>query len=63
MMFILILRGAKERERFDLVFEFKEKLLDLGFPHEKLDVNAINLESLFDSNYLATLGIIDFWLP
>jgi len=31
MMFILILRGAKERERFDLVFEFKEKLLDLDF--------------------------------
>ena len=63
MMFILILRGAKEGKRFYLAFEFKEKLLDLGFPHEKLDVNAINLKSLFDSNYLATLGIIDFWLP
>ena len=56
--FMLILRGAKEGERFDLAFEFKEKLLDLGFPHEKLDVKAINLESLFDPNYLATPGII-----
>ena len=56
--FMLILRGAKEGERFDLAFEFKEKLLDLGFPHEKLDVKAINLEGLFDPNYLATPGII-----
>jgi len=56
--FMLILRGAKEGKRFDLAFEFKEKLLDLGFPHEKLDVKAINLEGLFDPNYLATPGII-----
>ena len=56
--FMLILRGAKEGKRFNLAFEFKEKLLDLGFPHEKLDVKAINLEGLFDPNYLATPGII-----
>ena len=56
--FMLLLRGAREGERFDLAFEFKEKLLDLGFPHEKLDVKAINLESLWDPNYLATPGII-----
>jgi len=56
--FMLILRGAKEGERFDLAFEFKEKLLDLGFPHEKLDVKAINLENLFDPNYLTTPGIL-----
>jgi len=56
--FMILLRGAKESERFDLAFEFKEKLLDLGLPHEKLDVKAINLESLFDPNYLATPGII-----
>jgi len=31
MMFILILRGAKEGKRFYLAFEFKEKLLDLDF--------------------------------
>lgn len=56
--FMLLLKGAKEGERFDLAFEFKEKLLGLGFPHEKLDVKAINLDSLFDPNYLATPGII-----
>ena len=62
---MLILKGAKEGEGFDLAFEFKEKLLDLGFPHEKLDVKAINLEDLFDPNYLATPEIIieGFSLP
>jgi len=56
--FMLILKGGKEDERFNLAFEFREILLDLGFPHEKLDVKAINLKHLWDPNYLATPGII-----
>lgn len=56
--FMLLLKNAKEDDRFDLAFEFKQKLLDLGFPHEKLDVKAINVENLFDPNFLATPGII-----
>jgi len=56
--FMVITRGAKEGERFDLAFEFRELLLDMGFPHEKLDVKAVNLESLWDPNYLATPGIV-----
>ena len=56
--FMVITRKANEGERFDLAFEFREMLLDLGFSHEKLDVKAINLESLLDPNYLATPGII-----
>ncbi len=56
--FMLILRRGKESDRFELAFEFKQRLLDLGFPHEKLDVKAINLENLWDPNYLATPGIV-----
>ncbi|EHR79045.1 nucleotidyltransferase [Thermococcus litoralis DSM 5473] len=56
--FMLILRKAREDDRFDLAFEFKQRLLDLGFPHDKLDVKALNLEDLFDPNYLASPGII-----
>ncbi|AMM53823.1 nucleotidyltransferase domain-containing protein [Pyrococcus kukulkanii] len=56
--FMLILKDASAEERFELAFEFKQALLDLGFPHEKLDVKAINLDHLFDPNYLATPGII-----
>ncbi|WP_048160003.1 nucleotidyltransferase domain-containing protein [Thermococcus barophilus] len=56
--FMVITKKANEEERFDLAFEFREILLDLGFSHEKLDVKAINLESLWDPNYLATPGII-----
>lgn len=56
--FMVITRGTREGERFDLAFEFRELLLDLGFPHEKLDVKAVNLENLWDRNYLATPGIV-----
>ncbi|CAB50421.1 nucleotidyltransferase domain-containing protein [Pyrococcus abyssi] len=56
--FMVILKRGKETDRFEIAFEFKQRLLDLGFPHEKLDVKAIALEDLFDPNYLATPGII-----
>ncbi|WP_237698533.1 nucleotidyltransferase domain-containing protein [Pyrococcus sp. NA2] len=56
--FLVITRGASEGERFDLAFEFREELFDLGFQHEKLDVKALNLEDLFNPNYLATPGVI-----
>ncbi len=56
--FMLLLRKAKEDDRFNIAFEFKQRLLDLGLLHEKLDVKALNLEDLFDPNYLASSGII-----
>ena len=56
--FILLLKDATESERFDLAFEFKEMLIERGFPHEKLDVKAVNLEQLMDPNYLAVPGVI-----
>jgi predicted nucleotidyltransferase len=56
--FMLMLKNADESERFDLAFEFREHLIDMGFPHERLDVKAINLEQLWDPNYLAVPGII-----
>jgi predicted nucleotidyltransferase len=54
--FMVVLRGADDSERFELSFEFKEMLVDMGFPHEKLDVKAINLEQMWNPNYLAVPG-------
>lgn len=56
--FMVMLRGADDSERFELSFEFKEMLVDMGFPHEKLDVKAINLEQMWNPNYLAVPGIV-----
>ncbi len=56
--FMVLLTGADESERFELAFEFKEMLIDMGFPHERLDVKAMNLEQMWDPNYLAVPGLV-----
>ena len=56
--FMLLLKKSRGYDRLDLSFEFKQELLRLGFPHEKLDVKALTLEELFDPNYLASPGVI-----
>ena len=56
--FMILLNGAEESERFELAFEFKDLLIDLGFPHEKLDVKAMVIDQMFNPNYLAVPGLI-----
>ncbi|ADT85038.1 nucleotidyltransferase domain-containing protein [Thermococcus barophilus] len=57
---IILYRDIKkqDREYYKIPFEFRKKLIELGYSREELDVKGIAIWELFDPNFFASLGIL-----
>jgi len=57
---LIIYLGIKKGDEkyYSIPFQLRNRLMDLGYQREELDIKGINISELFDPNFFASLGVL-----
>ncbi|MCD6559663.1 MAG: nucleotidyltransferase domain-containing protein [Palaeococcus sp.] len=57
---VIIYFGIKRGDEryYSIPFQFRKRLMELGYQREKLDIKGIDISELFEPNFFASLGIL-----